>query len=286
VNALPLGLGLALASAALYALGVTFQALEARTSPAEESFHLALLRRLVRRPRWILGTAFVVGGWALQAAALVFAPVTVVQPALAASLFLLLVTGSRISRERVGRRELVCVLAITVGVVGLALTAPGEVRSDGSALAVSLGLSVLGVVAIAPYVVPAVHRGDRPLVAVSAGLAYAWTGFSTKFAADALSSEAWIALLIWLAATIAAALFGLLSEMTALQVRPATRVFPVVLVVQIVVAVLLAPVLAGHGLAGEIAVALPAAVLSLAVVALGAGALAGAPAVGAAVATK
>jgi drug/metabolite transporter (DMT)-like permease len=62
VNALPLGLGLALASAALYALGVTFQALEARTSPAEESFYLALLRRLLRRPRWILGTAFVVGG--------------------------------------------------------------------------------------------------------------------------------------------------------------------------------------------------------------------------------
>jgi hypothetical protein len=84
------------------------------------------------------------------------------------------------------------------------------------------------------------------IVAVSAGLAYAWTGFSTKFLADGVSSGGWVVGAIWLAATAGAAVVGLVSEMTALQDRPAIRVFPVVLVVQIVVAVMLAPLLAGE----------------------------------------
>ncbi|MEA2170649.1 MAG: hypothetical protein QOF76_3949, partial [Solirubrobacteraceae bacterium] len=49
-----------------------------------------------------------------------------------------------------------------------------------------------------------------------------------------------------LLATAGAAAIGVLSEMTALQTRSAIRVFPIVLVVQIVVAVLLAPLLAGE----------------------------------------
>jgi hypothetical protein len=286
MSSFPLGLGLALGASALYALGVTFQALEARTTPSDESFRLTLLRRLATRPRWIVGTLCVVGGWGLQAAALVFVPLTVVQPALAVGLFLLLAAGVRISNERVSRRDVLCVLAITAGVTGLALTAPGEVKGDGSTLAISLGLSVLGVVAILPYVVVPARRRERLLVAIGAGLAYAWTGFSTKFASDALASDAWVPFVIWVGATVVAALFGLLNEMTALQARPATRVFPVVLVVQIVVAAVLAPVLAGQGVGGEAAITVPLAVLSLAIVASGAGVLAQAPAVGAAVATE
>jgi hypothetical protein len=286
VSSLPLGLGLALGASASYAFGVTFQALEARAAPADECFHLTLLRRLATRPRWIVGTLCVVGGWGLQAAALMFVPMTVVQPSLAVGLFLLLAAGVRYSKERIFRRDVLCVLAIAAGVTGLALTAPGEVKGHGSTLAISLGLSGLGVVAILPYVVPAARRREGVLVAIGAGLAYAWTGFSTKFAADAFTSGAWLAVVIWVGATAAAALFGLLNEMTALQARPATRVFPVVLVVQIVVAVVLAPVLAGQSVGGEAALTIPLAVLSLAIVASGAGLLARAPAVGAAVATE
>src|SRR5204863_2953474 len=42
------------------------------------------------------------------------------------------------------------------------------------------------------------------------------------------------------------ALFGLISEMSALQRRPATRVAPVVFVVQITVPVMLAPLITGE----------------------------------------
>ena len=97
-----------------------------------------------------------------------------------------------------------------------------------------------------------------------------------------MPAEAWVVVGVWLAATIIAAIIGLISEMTALQERSAIRVFPIVLVVQIVVAVLLAPLLAGEGFDGGAFTAVTS-VVSLVAVAAGAGALASTSAVDAAV---
>ncbi len=243
---LALGVGIALMSATFYAVGVTLQAIEARESPAEESLRLSLLRDLVMRPRWIGGTACVIGGWACQAAALLLAPITIVQPALATSVVVLLVIGLWMHDESIGTPDVIGAVAIVIGVIGLAAVSPGQSDSHAAPATLAIGMSVLGIVALIPYAVCAGGKRLGGLVAIGAGVAYAWTGFSTKFLADGFSSDAWVVGLIWLAATIGAALVGLLSEMTALQTRSAIRVFPVVLVVQIVVAVLLAPLLAGE----------------------------------------
>src|SRR5215211_2101946 len=104
---LALGVGAALAAAVLYSVGVTLQAREARESPAEQSLKPSLLRHLVTRPRWIGGTACVIGGWAMQAVGVLLAPVTIVQPALAFSVVALLFIGVRFFDESVGAREVV-----------------------------------------------------------------------------------------------------------------------------------------------------------------------------------
>src|SRR4051794_41956798 len=91
--ALALGVLAALTSAVLYASGVTLQSIEAAQAPDEESLKPSLLQRLVTRKRWILGTLCVIGGWATQAGALMLAPITIVQPALAGSVGVLLVIG-------------------------------------------------------------------------------------------------------------------------------------------------------------------------------------------------
>jgi drug/metabolite transporter (DMT)-like permease len=233
-------------AAAFYSFGVTLQSIEARATPEQESLKLSLLRDLVTRPRWLGGTACVVGGWACQAAALLLAPLTVVQPALAMSVVVLLVIGIRMHDESIGTSDVIGALAVVFGVIGLAAVSPPQNDSHAAPVTLAIGMSVLGVVALIPYAVGATGRRVGGLVAVGAGIAYAWTGFSTKFLADGFSSGAWVVGLIWLAATAGAAGVGLLSEMTALQTRSAIRVFPVVLVVQIVVAVLLAPLLAGE----------------------------------------
>lgn len=240
-----LGVGVALVSATSYSVGVLLQSLEAREAPSSGSLRLSLLLWLISRRRWVIGTLCVIAGWGLQAGALALAPLTVVQPTLAAGLFVLLVVGMRLTDERVGRREVAAVAAIFVGVTGLAVASPKHVESGHApALTIGLALAAFAAAALSPYLL----RGPPPLwlVVGSAGLAYACSGFLTKFVSDAVSQPELLTAALWLGATACAAGLGLLSEMTALQERSAIRVFPGVLVIQIVVAVLVAPVLAGE----------------------------------------
>src|SRR5665213_3648940 len=83
---LVLGIGAAVGASTLYSLGIALQAMDAKEAPHEEHLRLALARNLIRRTRWLLGTALSILGWPLQVVALLLAPLVVVQPALAAGL--------------------------------------------------------------------------------------------------------------------------------------------------------------------------------------------------------
>ncbi len=278
-----LGIAGALVASLLYSVGAALQALEARRAPQEYALSTTLLRRLVVRPVWVGGTLCVVGGWALQAASLLLAPVTVVQPVLAAGLLSLIVIGVRVLGEQVGRRELLAVGAIIAGVVGLVLTGPGQSADHADAAVLAPAMAGLALLALAPYAL----RSSGPqlaLIVLSSGLAFALCGLATSFAGDAAAAGSLGMLVVWLAVTGAGALLALTSEMTAFQRAPVTRVFPVVLVVQIVVAVGLAPVLGGESWPQD-ALSVVGLAASLAVVASGALALIGTRAVGAALAT-
>ena len=136
--------------------------------------------------------------------------------------------------------------AIIVGVAGMAWAAPEHTTSHASVAGIAPALGAVGLLAIAPYLVRRETAAASALLPLSAGCAFAWTGISTKLLADFLSSSSWIQALAWAAATGALAGVGLLNEMSALQRRPATRVAPVVFVVQITVPVALAPLITGE----------------------------------------
>src|SRR3954469_2176947 len=121
---LALGAVAAVTASSLFSAGLVLQSLEARTVPPEHSLRLSLIGRLLGRRRWVLGGALMAIGFGFHVAALMVAPLTVVQPSLAAGLLVLLVVGTRTEGARVGARELAGVLAIALGVVGLTLTAP------------------------------------------------------------------------------------------------------------------------------------------------------------------
>jgi uncharacterized membrane protein len=260
-----LGLACACVASVLFDLGVALQALEARTTAHAQALRPSLLARLARSRRWVAGTLVAGSGWPFHVAALVLAPLSVVQPTLAVGLLLLLALGDRMLGERVGVREVVAVLAIVIGVAGMAWAAPGHVSTHGGPARVGPALAVIGAVAISPYVLR--RRGVAPslLVPLAAGCAFAFTGIASKLIADFLQSWSWPDLLLWGPITGVFAALGLLSEMSALQRRPATRVVPIVFVVQICVPVLLAPVLGGESwsdtpLGGVVLVAFLAAV--------------------------
>jgi drug/metabolite transporter (DMT)-like permease len=244
------GLACAVFASILFDLGVALQALEARVTAHAQGLRPALLAGLVRSRRWLAGTILAGLGWPFHVAALVLAPLTVVQPALAVGLLLLLVLGDRLLGERVGGREVLAVLAIVVGVAGIAWAAPAHVSTHGGPARVGPALGAIAAVALAPYALRRRGAASTLLVPLAAGCAFAFTGLSSKLIADYLSSGTWLDIALWAPLTGIVAALGLLSEMTALQRRPATQVVPIIFVVQICVPVLLAPVLGGESWSG------------------------------------
>ena len=121
---LEIGVACACVASILFDLGVALQAMEARDVSHDHSLRPSLLGRLVARPRWVFATLLGVAGWPFHVVALLLAPLTVVQPALASGLLLLLVLGDRMLGERVGSLEVGAVMAIILGVAGMAWAAP------------------------------------------------------------------------------------------------------------------------------------------------------------------
>jgi uncharacterized membrane protein len=241
-----LGLLIALAASALFNVAVAVQALDARELPRELSLRVGLLRRLARRRRWRLGMLLAVMGWPLHAAALGLAPLTAVQPALAAGLLILLVVASRSLGEAVGRREVLAVLLIVAGEAGVAWAAPDRSATHAHGAGLVAALVGLGAVALLPYALRE-RSGARGFAAVmSAGVAFALSGFVTKLVSDDLSSGAIFTAWLWADLVGVAAVIGVLSENSAFQTRPASQVAPLVFSAQTVLPVLLAPLVGGE----------------------------------------
>jgi hypothetical protein len=246
VSSLLLGVAAACAASTMYNLGIALQAVEARASAPEQGMQLSLVAGLLRRPRWLAGTLLTILGWPLQTAALLLAPLSVVQPALASGLVLLLVIAARDRHERVGGREIAAVAAIIAGVGVLAAVVPTAETAHAAAGPTAAVLVAIALVGLAPFV--AARRGpiDGRVAALGAGAGFAWSGLSTKYVADSLGGHLWLAALAWALATGLASGLALIGEMTALQSRGAARVAPVVFVVQVVLPVIAAPLLVGE----------------------------------------
>ena len=238
------GVLVALAAAALYSVAVGLQAVEARQAPREDTLRFALLGRLIRRPLWLAGAITGILGWVLQAVALSFAPLTLVEPTLAASLVFLLIFGARALGEHVGPNEIIGVLAVSVGLAGLGWAAPSHSPHHTGGATFAIILAILAAIVVAPYVVGLRRHAPVLLVAASAGVAYAFAGLGTKFATDDVHRSAWLAAAVWLATLTAISVVGQLNEMSALQQLPVTHVAPAVFGLNVLVPVALAPVLA------------------------------------------
>jgi drug/metabolite transporter (DMT)-like permease len=277
---LALGFALALAAACCYETGYALQALEARRAPADQALRPSLLGHLLRRPLWVAGIALALLGWPLQILALSQAPLTLVQPTLALGLLLLLALGVRILGERVSPREIAAVLLIIGSVAVFAWAAPRETSDVERGAGLVIALVLLISVALAPYAIALAreHRYPMLLLVASAGAADGLAAFVAKIVAQDASAGDIVPVVLWAALVAAVVIVGLISESTALQRFAATRVAPTVLVMQIVIPVILAPLVGGESwsdtpLGGLVLGA------ALALIAVGAGLLASSPAV-------
>src|SRR5690349_4647734 len=187
------GVALAALASVLFNLAIVIQAQEAREVHRSSGVHLSLLGRLLRRPRWLLGTALGVLAFPLQTVALLWAPLTAVEPADAAGLLVLLFLGTRMLHESVGRREIVAVVAIIVGIVVLTIAAPKRQVTHVQGASVILPMIGIALVALAPLLLRRLIGARSLMVVIGAGFAFALSAFCAKIVADALDRHAWIA---------------------------------------------------------------------------------------------
>lgn len=241
-----LGILAAVGASALYNTSIALQALEAREVPAEHALRPSLIGRLLRNRRWLGATVLGFIGWPLEIVALLLAPLTVVQPCLASGLILLLWLGATRLGESPGRREVTAVAAIVIGVAGVAWAAPDRTTDHAGTAAIALALALVAIPIALPYALRGRGAGAGMLAVISAGCGYAWTAIASKLLTDELAAGALLVAVAWLATAAASEGLALLSEMSALQRRPATRVAPVMFAVQVLVPVVLAPLIFGE----------------------------------------
>ena len=144
----PIAIALAVLGAVFLALGAQFQndAVTAHHAPNQfklRSLHIKQVLDLLRRPRWLAGTSFMVLAIIFQLSALALAPLIVVQPIGAIALIITSVVNARIYKIRLDAKTIGAILVIMLGVSGFvafAATSAIQVKLDDSML-----LQVVGV---------------------------------------------------------------------------------------------------------------------------------------------
>jgi drug/metabolite transporter (DMT)-like permease len=240
------GVALAAVASVLFNLAIVIQAREAREVHRDPGVHLSLLVRLMRRPRWLLGTALGLMAFPLQTIALLWAPLTAVQPADAAGLLVLLFLGTRMLHESVGRREILAVVAIVVGIVILTIAAPKREVTHVKGAEVIVPMVLVAAIALSPLALRRWVGASSRFVVLGAGFAFALGAFCAKIVADAIDRKAWAAMVVAVGLAAAAAAVGTLSEQTALQRRQATQVAPIIFAIELLVPVALAVLVVGE----------------------------------------
>lgn len=259
------GIAVAVGAACCYELAYVMQALETRSAGGGERLRAGLLGRLVKRPRWVAGTALSGVGALMQVWALTLAPLTVVQPTLALGLVLLLVLSATVLHEPVGARERFGVVAIVGGVTAVTLVAAPGLGGSGDPVGVAVLALLLGTAVALPF---ALRRRipDARLRVLAAASGDAWAAIGLKLVADALGSGSWLPALAWAASAGLAGFLALTAEMSALQRIAATRVAPVVVSAQVLVPVVAGPLVFDEPWADTVPerLALGAAILAVA----------------------
>jgi drug/metabolite transporter (DMT)-like permease len=150
------------------------------------------MRRLATNPIWLIGGAFDLAAFGLQAWALHLGQVSVVQPLLVAGLFVAVPLGAALDRTRPARRD---VLAIGACAVALAVLMASARPHDGKqTLGVAAGAGV-GLVTVALTIgclrlaagAPPNRRGT--LLGAAAGILYGVTAVLTKVCAGVLADD-------------------------------------------------------------------------------------------------
>ncbi len=203
---------LAVLAALSNALTSVFQRMGVEDAPAESAMRLSLLTHAIRRGVWLLGFAFMICAFLLQAFALHIGRLSVVQPILTMELLFLVFILGTYFRFSISVREWVGAGAIAFGLSGFLVFAdPG----GGNETPTNLGWIVVGGASLflISATVVATRWGPRwwkaAMFGTAAAVSYAFTAALIKVVSDYAAND-WVTLVKhW--QTYGVIVFGLLG---------------------------------------------------------------------------
>jgi hypothetical protein len=191
---------LALLSATLASLAYLREHDAAAALPALTLRHpLQSLRLLLTDRSWLLGFAMEGGGFALYAAALALAPLSLVQSVAAGAIGLLAFLSVRLGGPRLGSRQLAGVALAVLGLVALAVSlvnGSGGEGHSGSTLAVVVWICATAVLAGVVIVLGRRKLGVAVANGIAGGLFFSAGDISTKLATQGGARIAFVVPLI------------------------------------------------------------------------------------------
>jgi drug/metabolite transporter (DMT)-like permease len=174
---------LGLAAASLFAVGSALEQHAAKRNRQTRTFDPRLLLRLLRQPLWYAGWAPDLGGTVLQAVALRFGPLALVEPLLLAGVFIAIPLEAALNHRRPHARDM---LVVALGAVGLtaflvaaAPRAGVEQPSTEAWLAVAAGTgALLAIALVLAWRAAGATRGI--LLGIATGLLFAFSASLLK----------------------------------------------------------------------------------------------------------
>lgn len=252
-----LGIPLALAGAVFMSLGAQYQhrgvvkVENLSGSDAATGLNRAQLLQLLRRPSWLLGTLMLGLAIVCQLAALVFAPLIVVQPLGVAALVITTLLNARVSGFTPTRRSLIaiglCIAGTLMFVIIAALYAEDREVSDGQ-LGTLLSILLVVIIVLGGLWVLLRHRMRALFYIAGAGIIYGFVATLAKVVIKRIQSDElfqWLTI-VCLIALIAGTVVGGYFVQTAHASGPPDLVIAGLTVIDPIVAVLIGLLVLGE----------------------------------------
>lgn len=267
---------LALVAAALFAVATVAQQHSAATVPDSAARGLGLIRVLVRRPVWWMGLVGDGGGYVVQAAALGFGSLLLVQPLLVATLLFALPLGARWGHRRLARADLGWALVLAVGLAVFVVAGNPTDGVDRAGVADWLPVATVLLALLGAALVGAArsHGTARAvLLAGATALCYGVAAALTKGVVDTLGDGIVELLTSWETyGLVAVSVLGTLLQQSAFQAGQLGASLPTMIVGEPLVAVVIGALVLREELrvddAGWVLIGVLVVVMTVATVAL------------------
>ncbi|MDA8044571.1 MAG: DMT family transporter [Actinomycetota bacterium] len=240
----------ALLAAVMFAFAAVMQQESTLTVPSDRSLSPGLLLDLLRRPKWVLGGASMLGGFGLQAVALAFGPIVLVQPIVVLELAFAIPFGILRRHRHAGLREWAGILAVMAGVAIFILSAnPGRGVGNPPSIEWIESLVPVGAVGAICVGIGSTRRGPTRAMffGSAAGMAFGLLSVLTKAVTHLLSSDVLKAFYTWqVYVTIAVGIVALTVSQSAYQAGPLAYSMPFVGVLEPLIAITIGDIVLGE----------------------------------------